>query len=150
MSVSTTAGDVYERFLTAATAALAPAAVYDVAPAQGTAEQLYLVVEGVTKGHQDWGSLGGSAALARRDESYDLTMEIVAWSGGSDFPALRAQAFGLLDSLVTLMLTSPQVGLPPLAGFQHLTDLEMQLARTPQGVAVRLPFTVSVLAHNVR
>lgn len=149
MSVSTTAGDVYERLLTAITAALAPTAVYDVARGQGISEQLYLMVDGITKGHQDWGSLGGNAMLARREEAYDMTMEIVAWSGDSDFPALRAQAFGLLDTVVTWLLNKPELGMPPLAGFQHVTDFEMQLIRMPTGPMVRIPFTVSVLAHHV-
>lgn len=127
------------------------ATVYDVHPSNDSYDLLYVTLEGFVRGHQDWGSLGGGAARARRDETYDISAVAVCWANDVTFAPLRAQVRIVLDVIVGWLLTNPDLGLPQTAGWLRFADFEMvQSIAAHGGAEVQVPFTVTVNAHGVR
>jgi len=148
---ATTAWAVYERFLTGVRVALDGLAdVYDVCPTNDTFGLLYVAVEGIAHARQNWGAIGGSPALSRRDEEYEISGVIVCWSDELDFAPLRPQASAALDAIVAWLLTSPDLGLPRVAGTARLADFDILQALGENGGAeVRVPFLIAATAFNI-
>lgn len=91
------------------------------------------------------------AGARRRDEEFDIFCVVDTWSGDSDVKTRRDRAFVLLGAVEdALRATDVAPTAPTLSGavlFSHLTGGVLQQAATPQGVRVRIPFTVHCRAR---
>lgn len=82
------------------------------------------------------------------DEEGEIACSAWAWSGGTDFPPLRADVAALVDACETAIRADPSLGglLAPADRQAAVGQVRIRETQTPQGALVRAVFTVAYRA----